>query len=86
MTTTLPATHAYEPTHNHGTHDLAGYVVARTDWRNGAENLTVTDVSEIAGAGNYVRALDIARELRNSAVEGTYYVIHSVYTDGCRAY
>lgn len=87
--TIVPAYQPYDRSHySHGLRDTAGHVVVRTRLRATATTTEVLaeDVSEFFVATDYSRAVARKNELLPSAGAGEYFVIDTVYADGCRSY
>lgn len=82
----MPHPH-YDPAHDHGLDDVAGYDVIHSTWsRISGEpqpptRLTVTAV--VHGARRYGEALTLAQAHRRGLC--TYGYVASRYTDGCRS-
>lgn len=87
--TTIPVYQSYNRSHySHGLRDTAGHVVVRTRLHATATTTEVLaeDVSEFFVATDYGQAVARKNELIPSAAAGEYYVVDTVYTDGCRSY
>jgi hypothetical protein len=78
----------YNRAHSHGLDDTAGHVVVHTMWETveGNFDLRAEDASDFYAATAYGNALVRKNELVATAGKNEYYVIDTVYADGCRSY
>jgi hypothetical protein len=72
----------YNLRHDHGLDTTAGFLVVRTDWSAGFP-CQRTVVAEVVGDTNYLDALRLVNQVRDTAGPHQYEVIDTVYTCGC---
>jgi len=80
--TAMRRTGTYNLSHNHGAGTTAGFLVVLTDWAAGFP-CQRTVVAEVVGETNYLRALELVNQVRDTAEADQYGVIDTVYTCGC---